>query len=83
MDITLSAAAMGIVPVVMILTSLSKSYIDSKWSPVVSLVLSLAASFFLVPAGSIQLDVVQGILLALTASGLYSGGKTVGNAITG
>lgn len=81
MEFELSAAALGIVPVVMALTSLSKSYVPPKGSPIVAMVLSLLASFFLIPTGDLTTTIVQGVVMALAASGLYSGGKTLGSVM--
>lgn len=67
---------MALVPVIMAVTSVSKSYIDTKWSPLVSIALSLLASFALVSSGDVTTNVIQGILMGLAAAGLYSGGKT-------
>ena len=78
MDFTLSTNALALVPIIMILTSLAKNVItDSRWSPLVALVLSLLASFFLVPVETVAFTVLQGILMSLSASGLYSGTKAV------
>ncbi len=74
--VQLSAVSLALVPVVLGLTSLVKNFLDSKWSPIVSLVLGVGAAF-IVPEVSIQLTVLQGILVGLTASGLYSGIKAV------
>ena len=77
----ISAVAMGVVPVIMGLVSLSKSYLDARFSPLVALALSLAASFVLVPTGDLTGTVIQGVVMALMAAGLYSGGKTLGGVI--
>lgn len=77
----ISVAATGIVPVVMGLVSFSKNYIDAKFSPLVALVLCLGASFALVSTGDITGNVIQGIVMALMAAGLYSGGKTLGGIV--
>lgn len=74
--VQMSAVSLGLVPVVMGLTSLVKTYLDSRWSPIVSLVLGIAGAFIF-PSATIGLTVLQGILIGLTASGLYSGVKSV------
>ncbi len=80
MEVSLSTVAMGFVPVVMVLVSLSKGYLDSKYAPLVSLGLCLLASFFLIPSGDVVHTVLQGVLMSLAASGLYSGGKALGGS---
>lgn len=72
--VTLSAVSIALIPIVLGLVSIVKMYIDSKWAPLVSLVLGVATAFF-VPAATIGLTVLQGILVGLAASGLYSGAK--------
>lgn len=56
-----------------------KSGVSSKFIPIINLILgivlcSLYSSHLL---GDIYLDVFQGIIIGLTASGLYSGAKNV------
>lgn len=80
--VSLSAVSLALVPVVMALTQVVKAFVlDARWSPIVSLVLGVAAAFF-VPAASLQLTVLQGVLIGLTASGLFSGIKTVATPTT-
>ncbi len=79
MEFELSVAAAGLVPVIMALTSLSKSYVPPNGSPIVAMVLGLLASIFLVPGPDLTASIVQGVMMALMASGLYSGGKTLGS----
>lgn len=76
MDFTLSSSALALVPVVMALTSLSKMYIDSKWAPLVSLGIGIIGAF-LVPSVAWQGTVLTGIVMGLTASGVYSGAKSM------
>lgn len=85
MDFTLSTGAAALIPVVMVLVSLSKNYLDSKWSPLVALGLCLVVSLFLptISTGDIVGNIFQGIIMALTAMGAYSGGKMTAKAITG
>lgn len=79
MEITLSLVGMGLVPVVVGLTSIVKIYVDSKWAPLVSLAFSVALAW-VVPdtavAGSVLLG---GVMIGLAACGLYSGVKTLTN----
>lgn len=82
MELQLSAAAMGLVPVIMAITSASKQYVGAKWSPLIALAISLAASF-LVPTADITTTIIQGVVMGLMASGLYSSGKTTLGAVRG
>lgn len=81
--IQLSAGAAALIPVVMVLVSLAKNYIDSKWSPLVALGLCLLASLFFpaISTGDIVGNIMQGILMALTAMGAYAGGKVTAKAV--
>lgn len=72
--VQLSIASVGLVPVVLALTSLIKIYVDSRWSPLISLVLGIASAFIF-PSTTIALTILQGLLIGLSASGLYSGVK--------
>jgi hypothetical protein len=73
--VSLSAISIALIPVVLGLVSIVKMYVDSKWAPLAALALGVATAFF-VPAASVGLTVLQGILVGLAASGLYSGVKT-------
>lgn len=53
-----------------------RSGMSSKWAPVVSIVLGLGASFAF-NEGELPQLVIEGIILGLTASGLWSGTKAV------
>lgn len=66
---------MGAIPVVLGVVSVFKAVgMDAKWAPVVSLVLGLALSFF--AGGATMIDVILGgLVVGLSASGLYSSTK--------
>lgn len=74
--VNLTPAALGLVPLCIALTELVKIYVDSRWAPIASLALGIAGSF-LIPAPTLALTVLQGLVVGLSASGLYSGGKSV------
>jgi len=78
MEISLSAEALALVPIVMALTALAKNYMKSKWAPLMALVLGVAG-MFLIPQATMAMTILSGIVVGLTASGLYSGGKTMIN----
>lgn len=70
MELTTTFAAL--VPIVIGLVSGIKAFgLDSKYAPAVAVVLGILGT---VAFGHV--DVLQGILVGLTASGLYSGVKT-------
>lgn len=77
MDVTLmqlSASSLALVPVVVGLVAVAKIYIDSRYAPLLSLVLGVAGAF-LFPAATAGNTILVGLLIGLTASGLYSGAK--------
>jgi hypothetical protein len=73
--VSISPISLALVPVVLGLVSLAKIYISSKWAPLLSLVLGIGAAFF-IPSSTIALTILQGILIGLSASGLYSGARS-------
>ena len=75
-DITLVPLLIGSIPVVLgVVSALKTIGLPSKWSPLVSIGLSLVLAFFV--GGLTLFDVIlQGLIVGLSASGLYSGTKT-------
>lgn len=73
--VTLSPVSLALIPVVIGLVSVVKMYLSSKWAPLASLLLGVGSAFF-VPAATVGLTVLQGVLIGLAASGLYSSIKT-------
>ena len=75
--VELSGMGLTLVPVVVALTSIIKAWVsDNRLAPVVSIVLGVAGSVFLIPA-ELTTSIITGIIIGLTASGAYSGAKTV------
>lgn len=74
--IEFSPAILSLVPLVIGLTALAKLYVPSRWAPVIAIGLGLAGAF-LFPAATMGLTIVSGIVVGLTASGLYSGVKSI------
>ena len=73
----LSPASLTLVPVVIALVSLSKKYgVPSKFAPITSIVFAIGG-LFLFGALPWQADIAQGLLIGLTASGLFSGTKSI------
>lgn len=71
-----SAAILTLVPVVIGLTEIAKAFVATRFSPVISLVLGVGMAFLL-PAATVPSTILSGIVVGLTASGLYAGSKTV------
>ncbi|MBT9165013.1 MAG: hypothetical protein DDT22_00258 [candidate division WS2 bacterium] len=70
-----------LIPLILALTSLIKKFIPEKkvglWSPIVSLVLGVCGG--LLTIGVTKDGIIAGLIIGLTASGLYSGGKNIIN----
>ncbi len=77
--VSLSSYSIALVPVVMGLTSIVKNFLtsgDGRFAPVVAIVFGILGAF-LIPDLSIQETIMQGVLIGLTAAGVYSGVKSV------
>lgn len=62
-----------LVPIILALVEAVKRIVDlGRWTPAVALVFGVGASF-LFQTGDVTTTIVQGVLLGLTAVGLYSG----------
>lgn len=74
----ISPVFLVLVPVVMALVQGCKNFIDSKWSPVVAIVFGiLGAALIGIGSVSFPMIILQGILVGMTAAGIYSGAKSV------
>lgn len=76
MDIFVSPLIAALVPGVMALTALFKTYTGSYWAPLVSLALGIGGSFLL-PQATWQATLLVGIIAGVMASGFWSQGKTL------
>lgn len=70
----ITPAMLALVPLVMGLTQLIKGYFSDRLHPLIALVLGIASAF-LVPAETVQMTIIGGVVVALMASGLYSGAR--------
>lgn len=64
------AAVMGIVE------AIKKAGLSSKYAPLAALALGIGAAF-LVPSETLGVTVFTGVIIGLSACGLYSGSQTV------
>ena len=79
MDVTfLTAQTVALIPVVVGVVAAIRAAtpIADRYAPLVSLVVGVAGAFIF-PAVSVGLTVLAGVVVGLSASGLYSGGKTL------
>lgn len=74
MDANISGAAIGLIPLVVALTSLFKLYAPARFAPLAAVGFGIAGSI-LVVTGGVAAIVITGLVIGLTASGLYSGAK--------
>lgn len=70
-----------LIPLVLSITSLVKGFLSDeqsgKWSPVISALAGIAGG--LLTIGVTRQGILTGLIIGLTASGLYSGSKSVVN----
>lgn len=78
-DLALSQEAMFLIPLVIALVEIIKQLgVPSRFAPLVSIALGVGGAFLLPGAlETVQMTVLSGLVIALTASGLYSGSKAV------
>ena len=63
-----------LVPIVVALTQLAKTWVPTRVAPALSLCMGIALSLVFNDA-SLQSELFEGFIIGLTASGLYSGVK--------
>lgn len=74
--VSLSAVSLALVPVVMAVTQIVKMWVvDSRWAPIVSILAGIVLAFA-IPETTVGMTVLQGVLIGLSAAGLFSGAKT-------
>lgn len=73
-----------LIPLVLAVTSLAKGFLpenqSGKWSPAISALAGIAGG--LLTIGVTRQGILTGLIIGLTASGLYSGSKSVVNTPT-
>ncbi len=75
MEISLSPLLVGAIPVVLgVVSAVKKVGLSTKWAPLFSIFIGLVLSYFV--GGSPIEIILQGLIVGLSASGLYSGTKT-------
>lgn len=82
--VSLSAVSIALIPVVLGLVAIAKNFVDSKFAPITSLAIGILVAF-VAPASTVPLTILQGVLIGLAASGLYSGAKasmTIGDGLS-
>ncbi|SFH22825.1 hypothetical protein SAMN05660649_04357 [Desulfotomaculum arcticum] len=60
-----------VVAVIMALTQFVKGYIPGKYAPLVTLVLGIVAGIVYLPAANIQEGIMNGVIIALSANGMF------------
>ena len=83
MDLIINATDWQIIilfsPIIIALTEVFKRFgIDKKYYPVLNIIFGILAAYFFIPSGKgdIPLAILIGIITGLSASGLYSSGKS-------
>lgn len=67
----------AVVALIIGLSELSKKYISTKYTPLVSLILGIIGAVFFIPGQSLTESIFTGIAIGLSASGLYDMSKVV------
>lgn len=74
--LSLSPVSIALIPVVLAVTQIVKSFLsDSRLVPLISIILGVAASFAVPHTDAAFYVALQGVLIGLSASGLFSGVK--------
>jgi len=77
-------AGIALIPLVIGLAEVIKKIgLNSKFIPLVNLILGLIAGIIFLNPGDIKAGIIQGLFIGLSASGLYSGVKNVKEGIQG
>lgn len=72
----MSPVVLSVIPLIVALVQVAKSLgLASKWAPVLSILLGVG--LLALVADTLPVTIIGGILAGLSASGLYSGTKTV------
>lgn len=75
-DPNILIGGVSLVGVVMALTQIAKQYVASKFAPIVAVILGIGLT--VIAKGGFSIEVLMmGLVVGLSACGLYSGGKAV------
>lgn len=78
-----NAYGIAIVPLIIVLVALAvRLGLNRKYAPVAALALGVAAGFIYLAPGEPKKAILYGIVAGLSAVGLYSGVKNVGQGLT-
>ena len=75
-NILITPLMLGLVPLVIGLVQLIKGYVSDRFAPILSLILGIGGAF-LVPAETVPMTIIGGIVIALMSSGLYSSTRKI------
>jgi predicted histidine transporter YuiF (NhaC family) len=67
------------VPIIVALTEVIKRFgVDKKYYPVLNIIFGILVAYFFIPSGkgNVPVSILIGIIIGLSASGLYSSGKS-------
>jgi hypothetical protein len=71
--------AVIVVPIILGVTEVFKTFLPTKYAPLISLGLGIGVAFMISPAVLVGHNIVAGVIYGLSASGLYSGARTIIN----
>lgn len=76
MELTLGPLALALIPVILGLVEAAKRIgLPARWAPLVSIALGIVAGVLYLDPADPRAGVLSGLVLALSAMGLWSGGK--------
>ena len=66
-----------VLAIIIAIGQFAKMYIDNKYVPLVTLVIGLIAGYFYLPHVDVREAIVNGVMVALTANGMFDMSKIV------
>ncbi|QGG47662.1 hypothetical protein [Heliorestis convoluta] len=66
-----------VVTVIIAIGQFTKLYVDSKYIPIVTMILGIIAGLLYLPAETIQAGIFHGVVVGLSANGLFDVTKTL------
>ena len=73
----------ALIPIITILVDvIKKAGLPSKFAPLMSLILGVVFGLIFENSGDVKIAIITGLIMGMSASGLYSGGKEASKGIT-
>lgn len=73
----------ALIPIITILVDvIKKAGLPSNFAPLMSLILGVVFGLIFENSGDVKIAIITGLIMGMSASGLYSGGKEASKGIT-